>query len=927
MPTRGMLADELAADMRAEGRAYRSTTIAGEPGCGRTHLLGLVYDRLVAEDGGFWPLRDEGWAGFPTRLAPAAESEPTFLWLGAPCAEANGLPLPAIARLGQQLEATTSAITGLLGQLRDLVLSLTWQEVAEAASAMTIENLPGGAMTIRVLRALRRGGAIVAEALERRRGDRVIDVLDEDFDALVTSLLATITAIAHDLPVVLAVDDAEHADPALAALLARLAAARPQGVHVLLATAQQPLAAGSDRRIELGPLPRADARRIVAAAAPGTPPDVADLVAAHVGGHARDLVDLQPLLAERRPRTAADVAALPRRRRAAAEFAWLQSPDADRRATAAIAWLAHEAGAPISIELATAAVADAEVPPRLPAGWVGHAPEGLVVPDALHREIALARFGPADRATVAERVLEHLDGPVDDRDPATLAAHVAAATAWMDAEPGPIVDGAAARRLQRAADAALALFEIRRRLRAPEAALRSYDVAERIARELGATAAELAVLSSYRADALANAGRLAQAREVMRRALDAPGLTGAQRRGLEGGAAAIDAETTGDPAETIEAFEQRLVDLDRAGAGDSAEALQARLGIARQRSRAGDALGAAAVYAGAAAWLEARPELAQELAASMGPTASSIRRSAAAALRAADDPTAAAAQLEAAAEQTADAGERAQLRRWANTDRLSDLLRRQGSQEAREAFARTLATTPDGPGPPLAAVLSRYVLPDEHLDRVAVGLGHATGLLLVGRWPDAEPLLDDLAEHVAHLDPLSHLRVELAYRRVHLACVRGDGAARAMQDTVAAFVDAGADDQHLSALLTVLLLRLHQARLAPPALAALNELRNHACQAEDVALELLYAQLLAQGARQAGMYAQARDIAALYVPMLDEGQPLWALFRFVQLRSAWDDGDPVDDADAAALLDAMSADHPLRPQVERWLEEVRAAPF
>lgn len=109
MKTRDQQAADLADSLLG---GPRSIAVVGEPGSGRSHFLGQIYDHLRSADDDFWPPRDEHWVGFPTRLEPRVDARPTFLWLAAPCADANGLPMPAV-RLGQQLDAYATDATAV----------------------------------------------------------------------------------------------------------------------------------------------------------------------------------------------------------------------------------------------------------------------------------------------------------------------------------------------------------------------------------------------------------------------------------------------------------------------------------------------------------------------------------------------------------------------------------------------------------------------------------------------------------------------------------------------------------------------------------------------------------------------------------------------------------------------------------------------
>jgi hypothetical protein len=750
-----------------------------------------------------------------------------------------------------------------------------------------------------------------------------LSTLDDEQTDLVEAASAAIDALASKRLVVLAIDNVEHADAPLLNLLERASAAENRHFRIVATTtpgALLPAWFAPSLRLEVGPLGREDVRAMVAGT--GIRPDLADALGDHVNHHAADLAELVPIIAAGPPKDEIEVRRLPRRRRASAEMAWARLSGDARRTLAAITWLSQASGEPVEAGLVSALVPDADLPAARRSGWIAGGTL-VAISDPLHAEIALAMLRPEDIAGFATAVLDHLVAPAGVAEEQSRALLTAAGRAWMRANPGPVAEDPDRRRLLRAADAAVDQVHARISLRDGIGALECFDVAERIARELGANPAELANLTALRARALATAGRLQSSAEVLRRAAATPGLTDQQRHESKLAGTVVLAEMSADPAAAVLELEDALVAVNQGGAASSSvDALMLRLAIARQRSRAGDSAVAALAYMSVAQDLDDDPDAARRYAEAGGSTAAAARVSAARVMaRAGDDDELAGDELELAARAASDCHDACAAGYWRQL-RLTRLLAVTGraSPERLAAFERST----DGPVPrsapsdsPLQSVLALYPEQREHHDRLAVAVVHAGATLLIGRTPGIAPLLADLGEHLVTEDPddVDHLSRQLAIRRLHLALLQEPAAAAALVRGEVTARPQAAGEYLLDAIRF-----LAAAGLQKQVLSAISEARNNAIADGDGAIALALAQALVQILIDVGLYAPAAQLSGLQLERPDLSLGDRSFFVWAAAEAAWEQGDEPAIDELECLQADLPASHPLRARIQATLD-------
>lgn len=286
--------------------------LGGERGIGKTFVGQEVYRRLaIAQKApSFWPssllnqgtesLEEDRHRTRPRRIQIPPESTPSFAWIGINCAPSvDGIAFDALGAATAQVRQLQTAIettlhAGREGRSKQVLLDLleiatTFLSLAPDPTSQAI----GVAFTARS--AADAYNAITAARAERTAiratsGEGMELNAERPDEATVSSYQQLLRALTErvELPTVLFLDDLQHADPTLLALLSTLPSEVPQNLTVLctadsaalesdpsedgdLATWLETGGAPNFARFTLGRIEESTLREIVITRAPRTP--------------------------------------------------------------------------------------------------------------------------------------------------------------------------------------------------------------------------------------------------------------------------------------------------------------------------------------------------------------------------------------------------------------------------------------------------------------------------------------------------------------------------------------------------------------------------------------------------------------------------------------------------------------------------------
>ena len=278
--------------------------ITGSAGVGKTRIVQEVYETLAA-DQTYWPpslidgsgplLSRQRKRVAPRQTHAVGGGEMPYLWLGVGCERGGGEPSDDVADLRavirQHLPSMFPETTSAAAELGEAAVD----EALETAGGLLLEEtlkagVPGLGVVIAAVKVasekrLERARRREAEAVER--SVRTIDPTLNRAAELVEDL-CRVQAARPELPIVLVVEDAHDASPALLDALHAMTA--PDGqlkIRILVVT----LAWGTEvigdaiEHIPLGPLPDDDLADLVRHLAPGTSDPVARAFADRAQGN------------------------------------------------------------------------------------------------------------------------------------------------------------------------------------------------------------------------------------------------------------------------------------------------------------------------------------------------------------------------------------------------------------------------------------------------------------------------------------------------------------------------------------------------------------------------------------------------------------------------------------------------------------------
>lgn len=359
----------------AAGNGPFVVTLEAPMGMGKTRVVQELYAVLAAgRQSGvpYWPptvadinehLLTARKRIAPERfLAPGGASLP-WLWWAINCHVSHvGSPLQSLQTAAPQLEAHAEAIQSEVAKK-----SARREDAVLAVTAMF--DLLGVVDPTAALDAAQKGWTLWRRRRDRRskvkelRIDRIIDPAERSLQ-LALELTKSVRELSAAVPIVLVVDDAQWADPALVSLLRHTG--ELEGARLLIVCCVWPealvMAKGTDTfaswlslfetsrpdrlaRFRLQPLAHQDLARLVLDAAPRTAPAVADSLVELASGNPLTLNLILDLDRVRRD-VAEDgridldpksLAGLPRDVEALYQELWRQLPEASRRVLAALA--------------------------------------------------------------------------------------------------------------------------------------------------------------------------------------------------------------------------------------------------------------------------------------------------------------------------------------------------------------------------------------------------------------------------------------------------------------------------------------------------------------------------------------------------------------------------------------------------------------
>lgn len=349
-------------------------TLEAPMGMGKTWIIQRFFEQLAtSEQQGipYWPTSvtgdDANLLTARKRIRPDAFVAPggatmPWLWWGIECQRSHlGSPMQSLIAAGPQLDAHAEAIQSQVG-----AKAQRKEDALQALDAMF--DLLGVVNPGAAIDAAQKGWGLFRSRQKRRNRakelqvDRVIDPAERS-RLLAVQLATSLREVAAAVPVVLVVDDAQWADPALVSLLRHAAEIEHGRLLIVCGVWPEALvqtsgtdtfaswlasyeATHADRlaRFRLDPMPNADLGAIVHAAAARTSPDTVSALVELASGNPLTLNLILDLDRVRRDIAAdgsidldpATLTGLPRDAEALYQELWRQLPDDQRRLLAAI---------------------------------------------------------------------------------------------------------------------------------------------------------------------------------------------------------------------------------------------------------------------------------------------------------------------------------------------------------------------------------------------------------------------------------------------------------------------------------------------------------------------------------------------------------------------------------------------------------------
>lgn len=376
VPDRSNIVEYLAQwfDAVAAGHGPFVATIEAPMGMGKTWIVQRLFERLAtSRQPGvpYWPTSvtgtDENLLTARKRIRPDTFVAPggatlPWLWWGIECQRSHvGSPMQSLVSAGPQLDAHAEAIQTQVG-----AKAQRKEDALQALDAMF--DLLGVVNPGAAIDAAQKGWGLFRSRQKRRNRakelqvDRVVDPAERS-RLLAVQLATSLREVAAAVPVVVVVDDAQWADPALVSLL-RHAAEIEHGRLLIIGcvwpealvqtsgtetvaswlTAYESTHPDRLARFRLGPMPDGDLAAIVQAAAARTAPSTVEAIVELASGNPLTLKLVLDLDRVRRDIAAdgsidldpAALTGLPRDAEALYQELWRQLPDDQRRVLAAL---------------------------------------------------------------------------------------------------------------------------------------------------------------------------------------------------------------------------------------------------------------------------------------------------------------------------------------------------------------------------------------------------------------------------------------------------------------------------------------------------------------------------------------------------------------------------------------------------------------
>jgi hypothetical protein len=288
--------------------------VEGAPGVGKSKLLLELYRALGLRQAEprYWPEPDASWNGYPSSVCPRG-AEMSYFWWGIPCPPAGrARPFQVLGDEITQIEAH-AALLMAADRVGEAASHAAQDYLVDVATGLATDLVPGSSTAIALgrglLRVLVARGRVQTMREELLEG-KPVDAVDVERDDLVTRAVSALAELGEAVPIVLAIDDAQSADPSLGRLLAE-AMVLPVPLQIVVATQPVPVSAHplgqlleavpNEYRLTIGNLEQYDAVDMVAARIPRAPREIVLALARKSAGSPRSVETLLGLL---RPRDA-----------------------------------------------------------------------------------------------------------------------------------------------------------------------------------------------------------------------------------------------------------------------------------------------------------------------------------------------------------------------------------------------------------------------------------------------------------------------------------------------------------------------------------------------------------------------------------------------------------------------------------------------